>query len=75
MANIQLGMACSFAPTAFIDVASGRSTKQKKVPRRVTGRVTYINRALMPSARFLQPFRKAVSRALWRHWAPSSAKG
>lgn len=46
MASIQLGAACSFVPTAFIDIhTSGRPSKQKETPRRVTGRVTYINRA------------------------------
>ena len=46
MADIQLGMACSFVPTAFIDIHTpGRPTKQNETPRRVTGRVTYINRA------------------------------
>lgn len=46
MADIQLGSACSFVPTAFIDVRTpGRPSKQIETPRRVTGRVTYINRA------------------------------
>ena len=44
MANIQLGAACSFTPTAFIDIHTpGRPSKQTETPRRVTGRVTYIN--------------------------------
>ena len=46
MAEIQLGAAYSFAPTAFIDNhASGRPSKQIETPQRVTGRITYINRA------------------------------
>ena len=50
MADIQLGAAYTFVPTAFIDaapgqLAPGRSSKQKDTPRRVTGRITYINLA------------------------------
>ena len=46
MADIQLGAAYSFVPTAFIDVHTpGRPSKQSEIPRRVMGRVTYINRA------------------------------
>ena len=43
MADIQLGAAYSFVPTAFIDVVAGWPSKHKETPRRVTGRVTYIN--------------------------------
>ena len=43
MADIQLGATHSFIPTAFIDGALGQPSKQKETPRRVTGRVTYIN--------------------------------
>ena len=44
MADIHLGAAYSFVPSAFIDIhAPGRPSKQKEIPRKVTGRVTYIN--------------------------------
>ena len=46
MADIQLGASYSFVPEAFIDVHTpSRPSKQKEIPRKVTGRVTYINRA------------------------------
>lgn len=46
MTNIQLGVSYSFVPTAFIDSHTpGRPSKQKEIPRKVTGRITYINRA------------------------------
>ena len=44
MAGIQLGAAFSFVPSAFIGEGSGMLPGQKEIPRKVTGRVTYINR-------------------------------
>ena len=45
MADIQLGTAYSFVPTAFIDIHTpGRQSKQKEISWKVMGRVIYVNR-------------------------------
>lgn len=43
MADIQLGAPYSFVPSAFIGERSGSLLGQKEAPRKVSGRITYIN--------------------------------
>lgn len=43
MQGIQIGAAYSFIPTAFIGEKAGTLPGKKEIPRRVTGRIVYIN--------------------------------
>lgn len=43
MAGIQLGATYTFVPSAFIGEGSGVLPGQKAAPRKVSGRITYIN--------------------------------
>lgn len=45
MDEIKLGAAYSFMPEAFINYQDGPLPGGQAVPRRVTGRITYINHA------------------------------
>lgn len=43
MADIHLGATYTFVPSAFIGERAGALFGQKEVPRKVSGRITYIN--------------------------------
>lgn len=43
MAGIQLGAPYTFVPSAFIGERSGSLLGQKEAPRKLSGRITYIN--------------------------------